>query len=70
VIELPKFLRHYKRDRGSLASGPGPVSPDAAALYSEYWAHDGDSAYAASPRGKWVLFQLRWLEARREWGNW
>ena len=70
MIDLPSFLRNHKGNRRALPSSPGPVSPDAAALYTEFWSHDGDTAWAASPRGKWVTFQLQWLEARREWGNW
>ena len=70
MIDLPKFLRDYRRDCREVAHGPVTLPPGADDLYAEFWSHDGDADYAASPRGKWVLFQLQWIEARREWANW
>ena len=70
MIELPGFLRNYKRDSQPLPSRSRAVCEVTDELYSEFWANDGDAAWAASPRGKWVTFQLQWIESRGQWRSW
>ena len=70
MIELPGFLRNYRRDRRAVAQGQEPLPPDAHALYIERISNNANPEWQASPRGKWVAFQLRWIEERREYLQW
>jgi hypothetical protein len=66
VPDLPPFLRNHRRAPKPLTRRTGALPDRLRALYAEWDSHHWDPDWIASPRGRWVDFQLDWAERRAD----
>jgi len=67
--QLPEFVRALRRTARALRPRAGAVPLGIQHLYAEWEERSWDPDWLASPRGKWVDFQLRWYEQRLNRGE-